>query len=105
MKTVDPLWTTLELENLVHVLARDSAKVVFTLHCHQRMAERGVSAIEVLRCLQRGNVLDVPIYNRKNRHFVFQMAEAAPRNIVKVVAAVDACPGPDKLFAVTVWEV
>ena len=105
MKIVKPLWTTLELENLVHVLARDSGKVVITLHCQERMVQRGVSAIEVLRCLQRGSIRDEPTYNQKSRHFVFSMSEPSPRDIVRVIAAVEPNPEPGKLFAVTVWEI
>lgn len=105
MKIVKPLWTMQQLEDLVHVLARNSSKVVITLHCQERMVQRGVSAIEVLRCLQRGRVLDEPIYNQKNKHFVFKMSEPAPRDVVCVVAAVEPNPEPGKLFAVTVWEV
>lgn len=105
MKIVKPLWTTLQLENLVHVLARDSSKVIITIHCHERMVQRGVSAIEVLRCLQRGRIVDEPTYNQKNKHFVFSMSEPSPRDIVRVVAAVEPNPEPGKLFAVTVWEI
>lgn len=105
MKHPASLWTKQQLEDLVHVLARDSSKVVITLHCQERMAERGVSAIEVLRCLQRGSILKSPIYNIKKKNFEFRMSEPAPRDVVCVVAAIDPSPEPDKLFAVTVWEV
>lgn len=100
-----PLWTTQQLEDLVHVLARNSAKIVVTFHCQERMAQRGVSLIEVIRCLQRGRITRGPAYNPDKNSYEFRMSEPAPRDIVCVVAAVNPEPEPDQLFAITVWEV
>jgi len=105
MKQTQPLWTKQQLEDLVHVLARDSAKVVFTEHCLERMAQRGVSTIEVLRCLQRGQVIRGPEYSKDHKNFEFRMSEPYPRDVVCVVVAVKPDPAPNQLFTITVWEV
>lgn len=39
MTSIEPLWTTQQLEDLVHVLAKNSAKVVITMHCQERMVQ------------------------------------------------------------------
>lgn len=46
-----------------------------------------------------------PIYNKVKRSYEFRMSEVAPRDVICVVAAINPIPEPDKLFAVTVWEV
>ncbi|HCN44650.1 MAG TPA: hypothetical protein DIT18_02470 [Pseudomonas sp.] len=99
------LWTKQQLEELVHALARDSARVYFTEHCLQRMEQRGISTIEVLQCLRRGRIVRVPIWNEHHRSYEFRMSEPVPRDIVCVVAAIAPVKAPDQLFAVTVWEI
>lgn len=105
MTSIEPLWTTQQLENLVHALANDSARVVITMHCQDRMVQRGISAIEVLRCLRRGVILRKPVYNKVKQNYEFRMSEPAPRDVICVVAAINPIPEPNRLFAVTVWEV
>ncbi|MDG9883586.1 DUF4258 domain-containing protein [Pseudomonas putida CSV86] len=100
-----PLWTKQQLEEFVHALARDSARVVFTGHCLQRMEQRGVSTVEVLSCLRRGSIVRGPFYNAGHQSFEFRMSEPAPRDIVCVVAAVKPVAIPGELFAITVWEI
>ena len=103
--STEPRRTRQHLEGLVHTLAKDTARVVFTLHCQERMAQRGVSAIEVLRCLQRGVILRDPVFNQAKQNYQLRMSEPAPRDVVCVVAAISPTPEPEKLFAITVWEV
>jgi hypothetical protein len=105
MSTISPLWTPRQLEDLVHVLARDSSKVVLTDHFLQRLAERGVTVGEALRCLQRGAIIRGPTYSAEHKSFEFRMCEPPPRDIVCVVAAVKPVLDPGEVFAVTVWEV
>lgn len=100
-----PLWSRQQLEDLVHVLARDSSKVVFREHCLERLNERGVTAIEALRCLRRGSIIRGPTYSKKHRNFEFRMSELPPRDIVCMVVAVNPSPEPGEIFAITVWEV
>lgn len=105
MKSSQALWTKQQLEELVHVLAKDSSRVIFTEHCLQRMGQRGVSTIEVLRCLQRGSIVRGPSYSAEHKSFEFRMNEPAPRNVVCIVAAVEPVVAPGQLFAITVWEI
>lgn len=104
MENKPPLWSRQQLEDLVHVLARDSSKVVFREHCLERMNERGVTAVEALRCLRRGLIIKGPTYVKKHRNYEFRMCEPPPRDIVCMVVAVNPSPEPGELFAITVWE-
>lgn len=101
----EPLWTKQQLEDLVHALAQDSAKVIFTDHCLERMAERGVSTIEVMRCLTRGSIVRGPAYSHDHKNIEFRMSEPHPRDIVCVVVAVNPEPEPNQLLTITVWEI
>ncbi len=105
MSTISPLWSPQELEKLVHALARDSSRVIMTEHFLERLAERGVTVGEALRCLQRGAIIKGPTYSVEHKSFEFRMCEPAPRDIVCVVAAVRPIPDPGETIAITVWEV
>lgn len=105
MSTISPLWSPQQLEDLIHVLARDSSRVVMTDHFLERLAERGVTVGEALRCLQRGAIIKGPTYSAQHESFEFRMCEPAPRDIVCVVAAVKPVLDPGEMIAITVWEV
>lgn len=105
MSTISPLWSTQELEDLVHVLSRDSSRVIFTEHFLERLAQRGVTVGEALRCLQRGAIVKGPTYSAEHKSFEFRMCEPAPRDIVCVVVAVKPVLDPGEMIAITVWEV
>lgn len=100
-----PLWTKQQLEAFVHALARDSARVIFTGHCLQRMEQREISTAEVMNCLRRGSIVRKPLYSEEHQSFEFRMSEPAPRDSVCVVAAVKPVAAPGELFAITVWEI
>lgn len=105
MKVVEPKWSRQQLEGIVHALARDSEKVIFTDHFLQRLDERGVTAGEALRCLQRGVIIAGPDWSAKHKNYEFRIREPWPRDIVCVVASVKPVSNPDEVVAVTVWEV
>lgn len=105
MSTNQPLWSRQQLEDLVHVLAKDSSKIFFTNHCMQRLALRGVTMGEALRCLQRGSIVRGPSYSQAHNSFEFRMCEPPPRDVVCMVVSVQPVVKPGQLFAITVWEV
>ncbi|MBX8532486.1 DUF4258 domain-containing protein [Pseudomonas cichorii] len=104
MKT-EPLWAKQQLEDLVHALAQESSRVVFTNHCLERMVERGISTIEVIRCLRRGVIVRGPTYSHAHMNIEFRMSEPPPRDVVCVVVAIKPEPEPSQLFTITVWEI
>ncbi|MFJ4142008.1 hypothetical protein [Pseudomonas sp. NPDC089734] len=69
------------------------------------MVERGVSTIEVIRCLARGSIVRGPTYNHQHKNIEFRMSEPSPRDIVCVVVAVNPEPEPSQLVTITVWEI
>jgi hypothetical protein len=71
----------------------------------ERLAERGVTTIEALRCLRRGAITKGPVFSTEHQNFEFRMSERPPRDVVCMVAAVTPSLEPDELFAITVWEV
>lgn len=105
MKAKQPPWTRVQLEVLVHNLAQNSARVIFTGHCLERLVERGVTTGEALRCLKRGRITSGPDYDAEHKTFKFRMSEAPPRDVVCIVAAVEPDPVPGELFAITVWDI
>jgi hypothetical protein len=104
MENIVPLWTKQQLEDLVHTLAQDSLRVIFREHCLERLAERGVTATEALRCLRRGSITKGPAYSQKHNNFEFRMSELPPRDVVCMVVAVNPITEPGEVFAITVWE-
>jgi hypothetical protein len=105
MDSQQPPWTRRQLEELVHVLALDSSRVIFREHCLERLFERGVTTVEALRCLRRGSICKGPTFNATHQNFEFRMSEVPPRDVVCMVVAVKPNPEPGELFAITVWEV
>lgn len=100
-----PQMSIKEIEAYVHEVAQDSNKVIITDHCDLRMEEREITWTEALRCLRRGSILEQPVYNPEHGTWEFRMAEAPPRDIVCLVAAVKLEPLGDEVIAITVYEV
>lgn len=100
-----PSWTKQQLEAFAHALAKDSARVIFTEHCLQRMEQREISTAEVMNCLRRGRIARDPVYKEAHQSFEFRMSGSAPRDVICVVAAVKPVAAPGELFAITVWEI
>ncbi|MCY1436938.1 hypothetical protein D9M71_530790 [compost metagenome] len=94
-----------DLERLIHLIAQDSSNVRFTVHCQERLAQRGVTLLEALRCLRRGNIQRPPAFNADKGSWEFRMSEAPPRDIVCLVGAICLDPLTHKVVAITVWEV
>ena len=58
-----PTITYKNASDLIKQIAKDSSRVVMTVHCNARMVERGVTLAQVLRCLIRGMEKDVEFDN------------------------------------------
>ncbi len=81
--------TNTELQRFVRALAVDSAKVFITEHARDRMLERGVTDLEVIKCLRRGVIQRPPQLDRKTGHLKCRMEHFGPSRNLAVVAALD----------------
>ena len=74
--------------SLIKEVALDSSRVIVTTHCSERMAERGVTMTQLLRCLRVGQEVDIELDGKTGCFKVsFEIRSAGVR--VKVVAALD----------------
>ena len=72
----------------IQKVARDSARVFVTAHCQERMAERGVTMPQLLRCVRCGQEIDFELDNNTGCYKVtFEIRSAGAR--VRIVAALD----------------
>lgn len=58
-----PTVTYKNASGLIKQIAKDSSRVVVTVHCSERMVERSITLAQVLRCLIRGVEKDVELDN------------------------------------------
>lgn len=94
-----------ELERIIHARAGDSKNVDFTTHCLERLDERGVTLIEALRCLRRGQIVGGIDHDQRFDTWKFRIQELPPNDIVCLVAAVSLDPASRDVIAITVWEI
>lgn len=94
-----------ELEAVVHARAIESSNIDFTLHCLERLQQRGVTTIEAVRCLRRGRIIGGVEHNSTHNTWKFRIQEQAPRDIVCLVAAVSLDSASREVIAITVWEI
>lgn len=85
--------SNLQLQAHVRRMARDSARVVFTLHALERMALRSVSDWEVHACLRLGVIERPPRWDRLHCSLKCTMEHfGAGRNLAVVVALDESDP-------------
>ena len=87
---------------LIRRIAEDTNNVILGDHALERMAERGISDIEVYRLLQHGDVLDIPTRTRRKEwkcKVVMKLKGNRTAGVITVILH------NGKLFAKTVeWE-
>ena len=86
-------------EKLVHELAEDTGRVVWEEHVKTRMAERDITAAQILRTLRRGRVVDGP----KKDQYGDWRCKLRKRVAGRRVHVVVAIRGKEKLFVVTTY--
>lgn len=89
-----------QLQAHIRRLAKDSARVVFVAHAHERMLQRAVSDWEVFECLRDGVLQRPPRLDRKTGSLRCRMEHfGTGRNLAVIVALDDNDPD---LIVVTV---
>jgi hypothetical protein len=87
----------------VRRIATDSERLVLTEHMQQRMVERGISTLDVLRILRDGEVEDTPVGARKPGDWRVKLVRRLDSG--RVAGVVTVIASRDTLILVTAeWE-
>lgn len=78
-----------QLQAHIRRLAKDSSRVVFVPHAHERMLQRAVSDWEVFECLRYGVIERPPTLDRKTGCLRCRMEHFGSGRNLAVIAALD----------------
>lgn len=96
--------TRQEAGDLVRDVIADSGNIVWTSHARQRMEQRDVTDLQVLRVLKRGTVVADPVFgNDRNWEVTFEDISAG--ETIRVAVAIDVDRMGHVLVIVTVMVV
>ena len=85
--------STPQIARLIRSIAKDSSCVFFTKHVKTRMAERKITATEVLDCIRNGIISRAPEPSQDDHSLECRMERyVAGRNLGVVVALCDEDP-------------
>lgn len=84
---------------LLREIARDSARVIFTVHARQRMRQRKVSPVQVLACLQRG-IVSEPVALDMHGNWKLTVSHRVAGKDLDVAVAIDV---PNRAIVITVF--
>ena len=81
--------TNVQLQAHIRCLAKDSSRVVFVPHAHERMLQRFVTDWEVFECLRNGVIQRPPTLDKKTGSLRCRMEHFGAGRNLAVVAALD----------------
>lgn len=76
----------------IRARAADSQNVAFVHHARVQMRKRGVDAVQVIRCLQRGNITEGPYRDIKSGQWRCNVEAMAGGDWVRVVVEIPDRP-------------
>ncbi|MDQ7015577.1 MAG: DUF4258 domain-containing protein [Gammaproteobacteria bacterium] len=76
------------LEIVRDIAEHNTARVATTNHAKQRMRERGITRLDILRCLMHGKIIEGP-YRSARGNWEFKMCSLESGERVQVVAALE----------------
>ena len=71
--------------SVIRTIAKESGRVFFSHHAEERMEQRGITRLQVLKCLRSGRVTEEPSKNLDN-NCVVRMEGLSAGQTVEVVA-------------------
>ena len=80
--------TPQQVKALLKALAQDGGRVFFTRHAEQRMIERDITRVQVLRCLQRGTFEEEPAQDPRGS-WAMRIKLFTAGEYVRVAVAID----------------
>ena len=82
----------------------EDSRVFITNHAKDRMAERGVTRVQVLRCLKRGTITEGPYQDLAHGSWKLNVEAYTAGDLLTVVAAVNADENGERIIVVTVMN-
>lgn len=89
---------------ILRAVSKDSSRVFFTDHADRQMAKRKIGRTQVLRCLQRGRIVENPFRSLKGSWEMAVEAVAAG-STVHVACALDKDEKGDFIIVISAYHV
>jgi len=86
---------------VVREIAKDSGRVVMLPHARKRMSERKISLTQILRCLEKGAVVEGPARSA-NGNWELKLEDCYAGEVIQVVLALDNDKAGNKILVITV---
>ncbi len=87
---------------LIREIAQDSDRVKFVSHAKARMNERGITDMQVLRCLRRGRIIEGPSRSTKG-NWEMRMEALSAGDVVTAAIALDHDEDGNMIIVITVF--
>jgi Domain of unknown function (DUF4258) len=81
-----------EAQKIIRARAAVSLNVVFVHHARLQMRKRGVDALQVVRCLQRGSITEGPYRAIKTGQWRCNVEARAGGDLIRVVVEISDKP-------------
>jgi len=89
-----------EAQKIIRTRAASSLNVVFVHHAQLQMRKRGIDALQVFRCLQRGSITEGPYRAIKSGQWRCNVDARTGGDLIRVV--VEISDKPELLEVITV---
>ena len=92
------------VEKQVRKLAEDSCNIAFVTHAKEQKGRRGISNLQVQRCLKRGKFVEGPVLSNSHNNWEFKMEGHAGGDSLAVVAALENVGEGDYILVITAFQ-
>jgi len=89
-------------ETIQDIAMKSSERVYFTNHATERMQERDITNIQVIRCLRHGKVIEGPSVNMKG-NWKLTMEIISSGDLIRVVSELDRNKEGDYVVIITAY--
>ncbi|SEN71670.1 DUF4258 domain-containing protein [Nitrosomonas marina] len=95
--------TPQKAKQIISKLAEDSGRVFILSHAEERMVERDITRMQVIRCLKHGVIVEGPYRDIKFGLWRQTLEVRTAGNVISVVASLDRDDKGDYIVVVTVF--
>ena len=99
---VAELITDKRLKELLSILTKDSSKIRLTKHVQDRMRQRGIDLLQILRVLGRGEITEQAWFNHTTGDWRFTIKGIAAGTTISVVAALILIDPVEQSYAIVI---
>ncbi len=89
---------------IIMAVAKTSANVQFTRHAEERMIERGITRLQILRCLQKGHITEGPNADNEKGGWTFRMETLSAGDPVTVIGALYIDENGNNIVVITAYQ-